>query len=158
MSETLPVLPLKDTVVFPKIVVPLAVGRPKSLAAIEAAMENGRQFIVTAQKDPSQEDPALEDLYSTGTIVNVTRVESQEAGSQVIVQGDRRVRILSQTEREEFLEVTHEPLIELMLSDISSDASEIDALLRVNREIAQRIASLYDNDNGSDVPTTRWAH
>ena len=151
MSDTLPVLPLKDTVVFPKIVVPLAVGRSKSLAAIEAAMENGRQFIVTAQKDPNQEDPKLEDLYSIGTIVNVTRVESQETGSQVIVQGDRRVSIVSQTDREEFLEVTHEPLIELMLSDTSSDASEIDALLRVNREIAQRIASLYDSDNGSQM-------
>ena len=151
MSDALPVLPLKDTVVFPKIVVPLAVGRPKSLAAIESAMDKGRQLVVIAQKDPTQEDPSLEDLYTTGTIVNVTRVESQEAGSQVIVQGDRRVRIVSQTEQENFLEVTHEPLIELMLSDTSTDASEIDALLRVNREIAQRIASLYDSDNGAQM-------
>ncbi len=151
MSDTLPVLPLKDIVVFPKIVVPLAVGRQKSLAAIETAMENGKQFIAVAQKDPSLAEPDLSDLYTIGTIVSVTRVEAQQKGSQVIVQGDRRVRLVSQTEVSEYLETSFEPVVDLTLSETSPDTSEIDALLRVNREIAQRIATLYDSDNGAQI-------
>lgn len=151
MSDALPVLPLKDTVVFPKIIVPLAVGRKKSLAALDAAMEHNREFIAVAQKDPQQDHPGLDDLYSTGTIVKVTRVEQQDAGSQVIVQGDRRVKLLSLTAREAFLEINYEPLIDLTLSETSADTGEIEALLRVNRELAQRIAALFDGENGGQI-------
>lgn len=151
MSDALPVLPLKDTVVFPKIIVPLAVGRKKSLAALDAAMEQNREFIAVAQKDPQQNDPGLDDLYSTGTIVKVTRIEQQDAGSQVIVQGDRRVKLLSLTAREAFLEINYEPLIDLTLSETSADTGEIEALLRVNRELAQRIAALFDGENGGQI-------
>ncbi len=151
MSDSLPVLPLKDTIIFPQIVVPLAVGREKSLAAIEAAVSAGGQFIAVAQKDPGIDEPNLGDLYVTGTIVKITRVERQDNGSQVIVQGDRRVKLLSQTDEEAYIAATYEPLIELDLSETSSDASEIEALLRVNREIAQRIASLYDTENGAQI-------
>jgi ATP-dependent Lon protease len=151
MSDALPVLPLKDTVVFPKIIVHLAVGRKKSLAALDAAMEHNREFIAVAQKDPQQDHPGLDDLYSTGTIVKVTRVEQQDAGSQVIVQGDRRVKLLSLTAREAFLEINYEPLIDLTLSETSADTGEIEALLRVNRELAQRIAALFDGENGGQI-------
>ena len=151
MTDALPLLPLKDTVVFPKIVVPLAVGRTRSLAALNAAMEHGRAFIAVAQKDPGQDHPGLEDLYETGTLVNVTRIEQQEGGSQVIVQGDRRVKLLSLTDTEAYLETTYEPLIDLSLSETGTDEGEIQALLRVNRELAQRIATLFDGENGAQI-------
>ena len=81
MLDPLPILPLKDTVVYPQIVVPLAVGRPRSLAAIEAAMQTGRQFIAVAQRNRELSDPTLEDLYEIGTLVKISRVEKQEQGA-----------------------------------------------------------------------------
>ena len=151
MLQPLPVLPLKDTVVYPEIVVPLAVGRPRSMAAVEAAMQEGRQFIVVAQRDPGVEEPHLEDLYEIGTVVKISRVEKRDDGAQVIVQGDRRVRLLAETPHDDYLIVTAEPLMDLQHEETGPDAPEIDALLRVNRELAQRIASLYDSENGAQI-------
>jgi ATP-dependent Lon protease len=151
MFQSLPVLPLKDTVVYPNIVVPLAVGRPRSLAAIEAAMKDNREFIAVAQRNPDVEDPKLEDLYQIGTIAKITRVENRDDGAQVIVQGDRRVRLISQFDREDYLMASGEYLVDLKHTANDSDSMEIDALLRVNRELAQRIANLYDSDNGAQM-------
>ena len=151
MEQILPVLPLKDTVVFPQIVTPLAVGRTRSLAAIEAAMESGRQFIAVAQRDPKDENPGLEHLFEFGTIAKITRVERQEGGAQVIVQGDRRVRLLEQTTKDDYLACSFEHLVELELAEAGSDQHEIDALIRVNRELAQRIAALYDGNDGDQI-------
>jgi ATP-dependent Lon protease len=151
MFQSLPVLPLKDTVVYPQIVVPLSVGRARSMAAIEAGMEHGRQFIAVAQKDPSVDNPGLADLHSIGTIAKITRIEKRENGAQVIVQGDRRVRLISEIEREDYLEASVEHLINLEHAENGSDLPEIDALVRVNRELAQSIAALYDSDNGQQI-------
>ena len=151
MSDALPVLPLKDTVVFPQIVVPLAVGRARSLAAVNAAMESGREFIAVAQRDAGTDDPEIKDLYTIGTIVKVSRMEKQEGGAQVIVQGDRRVQITNPGLSEDYLSCEYEHLVELDLSETSADDHEIEALLRVNRELAQRIATLYDSDNGKQI-------
>ena len=131
MIKTLPVLPLKDTVVFPELVVPLAVGREKSLAAIEAAMESGREFIAVAQQDPDLDNPTVADLFEVGTIVKITRVEKQEGGAQVIVQGDRRVRLLEDASTPTYLSASCESLVELNLSEAGSDSHEIDALITV---------------------------
>jgi ATP-dependent Lon protease len=151
MIKSLPVLPLKDTVVFPQIVVPLAVGRSRSLAAIEAAMDQGRQFIAVAQKDPNQDTPEFADLFTIGTIAKITRVEKQEGGAQVIVQGDRRVRLLAEEDCTDFIQASCESLVELELSESGSDSHELEALLRVNRELAQRIAALFEGDNGKQI-------
>jgi len=151
MTDSLPILPLKDTVVFPQIVVPLAVGRQASLAAVQAAMENGRKFIAVAQVDPSDEDPNLDQLHRIGTIAKISRVEERDGGAQVIVQGERRVRLLEQVEESEYLRASYEHLINLELSEAGSDGPEIEALVRINRELAQQIASLYDSDNGGQI-------
>ncbi len=151
MFQSLPVLPLKDTVVYPQIVVPLAVGRPRSMAAVEAAMQEGRQFVAVAQKDPSIEDPHLADLYEIGTVVKISRVEKRDEGAQVIVQGDRRVRLLSEIAHDDYLTASVEHLINLEHAENGPDTPEIDALLRVNRELAQRIAALYDSENGNQI-------
>lgn len=148
---SLPVLPLKDTVVFPQIVVPLAVGRARSLAALEVAMEEGRQLLTVAQLDPELDEPQADDLYQIATIAKITRVERQEGGAQVIVQGDRRVRLLSVVEEPGHLRMSYEHMMELELADSSADKHEFEALLRINRELAQRIATLYDNDNGKQI-------
>ncbi len=161
MSQELPVLPLKDTVVFPHIVVPLSVGREASLAAIEAAMSGaksaeGREFIAVGQRQADTENPEFADLFDVGTVANISRVENRTGGAQVIVQGKRRVKLtaarhLPNESSVNYLSATYEPLINLELSEDGPDTHEIQALLRVNRELAQRIASLYDGDNGTQI-------
>ena len=151
MFQSLPVVPLKDTVVYPQIVVPLAVGRERSMTAVDAAMKEGREFIAVAQKDPLVDDPKLTDLYTIGTIVKVTRVEKRDGGAQVIVQGDRRVRLLSEFDHEPYMMVSAENLIEIEHTENGTDSAEIEALLTVNRELAQRIAALYDSENGGQI-------
>jgi ATP-dependent Lon protease len=151
MTQSLPVLTLKDTVVYPHIVIPLSVGRPQSLAAVEAAMDQGRQFIAIAQKDPGVDLPGYDDIYQVGTIAKISRVEKRDGGAQVVVQGERRVRVVNLAEVDGYLRCEYEGLINLELSEAGSDASEIQALIRVNQELAQRIATLYDSENGRQI-------
>lgn len=147
----LPILPLKDTVVFPHIVAPLAVGRPRSLAAIQAAADHTRTFIAVAQRDAETEDPTLDQLYPVGTLVTISRVEKRKQGAQVIVQGDRRVRLIMSGSADGYLSAHYELLPELTADDDTPDAAEVVALLRENRELSQQIAKLYDSENGHQI-------
>lgn len=91
----LPLLPVRDTVVFPRMLTPLFVGRDKSLMALEASLAQSSQLVVVAQRDPDQEDPSPEDLYTVGAEVVVGRVLRMPDGSNnILVQGYRRVEIL----------------------------------------------------------------
>ncbi len=155
MTDTpsiLPVLPLKNTVVYPELVVPLAVGRPKSLAAVKAAMDAGTSLLTVAQRDGSLEDPDRHELYDFGTLVSIKRIERREGGAQVIVQGVQRVKVLEAvTEAEgesEYLKVSYELLDKLAVSDSDPDFARIDALVRENLGLGRRIATLFDSENG----------
>jgi ATP-dependent Lon protease len=90
-----PLLPLKNVVVFPRTVVNLTVGRPKSVAALEAALaRTAGRLVVTAQRNASLDDPAPEDLYQVGTLVDIVKVNRQADGSvQIVVEGVRRVSL-----------------------------------------------------------------
>jgi ATP-dependent Lon protease len=70
----LPLLPLRDVVVFPHMVIPLFVGRPKSIKALESAMEEGKHILLVAQKSAAKDEPAVEDLYSIGCIANILQM------------------------------------------------------------------------------------
>src|SRR5437879_9508037 len=88
IPETLPVLPPKGTVVLPFMVVPLGVGRPKSLAALEAALASDRALLLVAQKEDDLEDPGPDDLYGMGTVCKILQVGKQADGTvQVVVEG-----------------------------------------------------------------------
>ena len=91
MAETYPVLPLKNTVVYPQIVIPLAVGRPRSLAAVKAGLEGERRIITAAQRKAGKEDPQCKDLFPIATISTINHIERREKGSQVIVDRNRVV-------------------------------------------------------------------
>lgn len=73
-AEIIPVLPLRDVVVFPHMVIPLFVGRTKSIKALEVAMAKGKQIFLLAQKEANVEDPKIEDLYDIGTISTVLQL------------------------------------------------------------------------------------
>jgi ATP-dependent Lon protease len=154
MNDTvavLAVLPLKNTVVFPDLVVPLAVGRPKSLAAVKAAAEQNQLLLTVAQRNGDQDAPDRSEIHDIGTLVTIKRVERREGGAQVIVQGIQRVRILDVIGNDTHLEVRYEALPNLEVDDQDPDAPRVDALIRENLELARGIAQLFDADNGVQV-------
>ncbi len=92
--ERLPLLPLKNVVVFPRNVVTLLVGRPRSVRAVDQALNADRRLIVTAHRDPDADDPKPDDLYHVGTLVAIVSSERQAAGNvQVVLEGICRVRL-----------------------------------------------------------------
>ncbi len=93
-AVTLPLLPLRDVVVFPHMVIPLFVGRPKSIKALETAMEAGKSILLVAQKSAAKDEPSEEDLYSTGTISNILQMLKLPDGTvKVLVEGVQRARV-----------------------------------------------------------------
>ena len=91
---TLPLLPLRDVVVFPHMVIPLFVGRPKSIKALETAMEAGKSILLVAQKSAAKDEPSADDLYATGTVANILQMLKLPDGTvKVLVEGVQRARI-----------------------------------------------------------------
>ena len=92
-DRALALLPLRDVVVYPHMVLPLFVGRPKSIAALERAMESDEPVFLLAQKNPNDDDPQPQDLHQMGTIANVLQVLKLPDGTvKVLVEGIRRAR------------------------------------------------------------------
>ena len=155
-SSSHPALPLKNIVVFPQIVQHLAVGRRKSMAALKYASEHAVELVTVAQHAPDVENPDLNDLHPIGTLVQIKRIESHDQGAQVIVQGAKRVRILSATPDDDCLMLEVEPLPVLSMGENADDSrgedvAAADALLRENLGLAQAIARLMDSENGDQI-------
>ena len=95
LPATLPTLPLKDVVIYPHMVIPLFVGRERSISALEAAMEGDQKIFLIAQQDSKEEKPGLESLYQVGTIASVLQLLRLPDGTlKVLVEGERRARVL----------------------------------------------------------------
>ena len=92
----LPLLPLRDVVVFPHMVIPLFVGRPRSIRALEAAMEASKSIMLVAQKSAAKDDPVPEDLHAIGCVANILQLLKLPDGTvKVLVEGTQRARIES---------------------------------------------------------------
>ncbi len=103
ISKQLPVLPLRDVVVFPSMVMPLFVGRAKSIRSLEEAMENGKQLLLVAQKKAELEDPTVDDVYDVGTVVKIIQLlKLPDDTVKVLVEGERRARVSKFTDEEYF--------------------------------------------------------
>ena len=90
----LPLLPLRDVVVFPHMVIPLFVGRPKSIKALEAAMEQGKSIMLAAQKAAAKDEPSASDIYEIGCVANILQMLKLPDGTvKVLVEGAQRARI-----------------------------------------------------------------
>ena len=112
-KETYAVLPLRDIVVFPHMIVPLFVGREKSVRALEAVMEEDRPILLAAQKDASVDEPEADGIFSTGVLANVLQLLKLPDGTvKVLVEGQSRVRITGFAENDRYFEATAEPLTE----------------------------------------------
>ncbi|MBT3700084.1 MAG: endopeptidase La [Alphaproteobacteria bacterium] len=123
---TLPVLPLRDIVVFPHMIVPLFVGRDKSVRALENVMQEDKQILLVAQKNASDDDPVIEDINTVGTIGSVLQLLKLPDGTvKVLVEGGSRARIEGYKENADFFEAHVQPLPEL-----DAESEQIEAMSR----------------------------
>ncbi|PKR59607.1 endopeptidase La [Thalassospira lohafexi] len=125
-GEIYPVLPLRDIVVFPHMIVPLFVGREKSVRALEDVMREDKQILLVTQKDAGLDDPAVEDLYEVGTVATVLQLLKLPDGTvKVLVEGGKRAEISGYVDNPEFFQA-HAGVRE----DTDEDDSELEALAR----------------------------
>ena len=104
-GDILPVLPLRDIVVFPHMIVPLFVGREKSVRALEAVMKDDKQILLVAQKNAGQDNPAPEDIHMVGTVASVLQLLKLPDGTvKVLVEGSQRARITKFVDNEDFFQ------------------------------------------------------
>ncbi len=121
-----PVLPLRDIVVFPHMIVPLFVGREKSVRALEDVMMDDKQILLVAQKNAGQDDPDTDDIYTVGTVASVLQLLKLPDGTvKVLIEGGHRARIIEYTDNQAFFQAYAEPVPEEL-----GDEKELEALTR----------------------------
>ena len=144
MSEqfpSYPVLPLRDIVVFPHMIVPLFVGREKSVRALEEVMQDDKQILLSSQVDPSVDEPTPEGIFEVGVLANVLQLLKLPDGTvKVLVEGRSRVRIRDYLENDLFFEARAEPL-----DEEDGDAATITALVKSVAEDFERYAKIKKN-------------
>ena len=141
LNASYPVLPLRDIVVFPHMIVPLFVGREKSVRALEEVMADDKQILLSSQIDPADDDPAESGIYRVGVLANVLQLLKLPDGTvKVLVEGVARVRITEYLPNSEFFEAKAE-----YLSEIPGDATTIAALLRTVGDEFARYAKVKKN-------------
>jgi ATP-dependent Lon protease len=160
------VLPLRDIVVFPHMIVPLFVGREKSVRALEAVMKDDKQILLVAQKNAAQDDPSADDIYRVGTVSTILQLLKLPDGTvKVLVEGGRRARLASFKETESYFEAVVEDL-----PDGEADARELEALgrtvvgqfeqyIKLNKKIAPEVlVSLNQIEEPSKLADTIASH
>ena len=126
MTQSYPVLPLRDIVVFPQMIVPLFVGRDKSVAALESAMAGDKKIFLVSQLDPAEDDPDREALYDMGVIATVLQLLKLPDGTvRVLVEGQERATLVSLTAQAQHLVAEVEPIIAE-----EPEGAEVSALMR----------------------------
>jgi ATP-dependent Lon protease len=134
--QQLPVIALRDTVIFPGLTVPLGVGRPASVRALEAARQGGGLVFCVAQRE-NEEQPKFEQLYTMGTIARVIRATPGPSGLNVIITGEHRATAIQFRERDGFAEATVVPV-----EDMKPIDAEDAAFVALSRELRERAYEL----------------
>jgi len=141
LSPSYPVLPLRDIVVFPHMIVPLFVGREKSVRALEEVMADDRQILLSSQIDPTVDDPATDGIYRAGVLANVLQLLKLPDGTvKVLVEGKTRVRITEFVENESFFEARVATLTEM-----KGEAQAVEALVRAVSDEFEKYAKVKKN-------------
>jgi len=165
-NDTLAVLPLRDIVVFPHMIVPLFVGREKSVRALEAVMKDDKQILLVAQKNAAQDDPSVDDIYRVGTVSTILQLLKLPDGTvKVLVEGGRRARVTSFKETAAYFEAYVEELPEP-----ETEARELEALsrtvvgqfeqyIKLNKKIAPEVlVSLNQIEDPAKLADTIASH
>ncbi len=163
---TLPLLPLRDVVVFPHMVIPLFVGRPKSIKALEVAMEAGKHILLVAQKSAADDEPSANDLYEVGSIASILQMLKLPDGTvKVLVEGTQRARIVSVTDEGSHFVADASPIVTDGSSQNEVEAmrrtllSQFDQYVKLNKKIPPEIlTSLSGIDDGGRLADTVAAH
>ena len=141
LNASYPVLPLRDIVVFPHMIVPLFVGREKSVRALEEVMADDKQILLSSQVDPGIDDPDADGIFQTGVLANVLQLLKLPDGTvKVLVEGQARVRITEYLDNDSFFEATAE-----YLSEIPGDETTTRALIKTVAEEFERYAKVKKN-------------
>ena len=144
-AEDLPLLPVRDTVLFPHVAVPLFVGRDRSMKAVEAAMAGAQRLAVFAQKDAEVQLPGIDDLYECGTEARIGRVwRMPDQTTSVAVQGRRRLRLLKLVQAEPYLVARVLPVVESVEPSISAEAL-MRAVLTLFEKVVRLSRSIPDD-------------
>jgi ATP-dependent Lon protease len=165
-SDIYPVLPLRDIVVFPHMIVPLFVGRDKSVRALEDVMTDDKQILLVTQKDAGQDDPSSEDIYRVGTIGTVLQLLKLPDGTvKVLVEGGQRAKIADFTDNESFFQAH----VELLPEDVGSEqevealgrsvVSQFEQYIKLNRKVpAEVLVSINQIDEPGRLADTIASH
>ncbi|OWJ67984.1 endopeptidase La [Inquilinus limosus] len=161
-----PVLPLRDIVVFPHMIVPLFVGREKSVRALEDVMKEDKQILLVTQRNASQDDPSPEEIFDVGTIGTVLQLLKLPDGTvKVLVEGVQRARITRYADNPDFFQAQVEPL-----EEVNADPQEVEALgraavaqfeqyIKLNKKIPPEVlVSVNQIEDGAKLADTIAAH
>ena len=162
LFKKVPVLPLRNIVVYPHMVVPLFVGRDKSISALEEVMDKGQELLFLAQKDADTNDPKKEDLYEVGTIGKVLQLLKLPDGTvKVLVEGIKRAKVEELIPHENFLEAKIEVISEEKIEDKTIIAisrqvvSRFEDFVKLNTKVASEVvSSLKDINDPSKIADT----
>lgn len=165
-SNSYPILPLRDSVMFPGMVAPLLVGREKSIIALESAVKNNIKILMIAQKDASIDEPEINNLYSVGVIGNVLQLLKLPDGAvKLLVEAQTRVKVTEFLDNSSFFEANVKELKEVDLNEFESEMlirsliNQFDQYVKLNKRVNQEtLASLGDIKNPSQVIDLVAAH
>jgi len=165
-ADLFPLLPLRDVVVFPHMVIPLFVGRAKSIKALEAAMEAGKSIVLVAQKSAAKDEPATEDIYRIGSIANILQMLKLPDGTvKVLVEGTQRAKVLRIFDDKSHLDAEIQPVP--IDEEIGHEAeamrraliNQFDQYVKLNKKIPPEIlTSLAGIDDAGRLADTIAAH
>lgn len=143
IPNELPILPLKNTVLFPGVVLPITVGRDKSIQAVKAAYNNDKLIGVVAQKNGNIEDPTPDDLCQIGTVAKIVKmIKMQDGGTTIIIQGKKRFELLAIKEQDPFFKADIKILVE---EKVSPTDQNFQAYLSTIKDLATQIIQLSPN-------------
>ena len=161
-----PLLPLRDVVVYPHMVIPLFVGRDKSIQALEKAMSGGKQVLLIAQRDPGEDDPARDGMYDMGTVATILQLLKLPDGTvKVLVEGEQRARIDSIDEAEGYQSAEVELLSESTLEEREAEVltrslmSQFEQFVQLGKKVpSEVVSSLTSIDQPGRLVDTMAAH
>src|SRR5206468_3606560 len=148
-SHSYPVLPLRDIVVFPHMIVPLFVGREKSIRALEEVMKNDALILLATQKNASDDDPSPDSIYEVGTLASVLQLLKLPDGTvKVLVEGLERARVQKYTDRSEYYEASAVALADTDANSVEAEAlarsvvSDFESYVKLNKKISAEVVGV----------------
>lgn len=143
VPDTVPILPLRNTVLFPGVILPITVGREKSLKLVDEAYNNDKLLGAISQKDPNTEEPGRNDLYNTGTIAQIIKIlEMPDGSTSVIIQGKKRFQLNELTDREPYIKGT---ITTLEDKKPKAQGKEFEAIISSLKDLSLKIINLSSN-------------